>query len=149
MPLGGGEEPAASPPTGCCHSVAQPCPTLKPHGRQHARPPCPSLSPGVCANKLMCIESVMPSNHLILCYSLLLLPSIFPSIRVSSNESGQWGHFVPSSPNWTAVDTDEPALQWRFAVCVNLSRPPDAQILGPTLFWVYLWGFWMRLTLNW
>ena len=37
--------------------------------------------------KLMSFESVMPSNHLILCHPLLLLPSIFPSIRVFSNES--------------------------------------------------------------
>ena len=37
--------------------------------------------------KPMSIESVMPSNHLILCRPLLLLPSIFPSIRVFSNES--------------------------------------------------------------
>ena len=37
--------------------------------------------------KLMSIESVMPSNHVILCCPLLLLPSIFPSIRVFSNES--------------------------------------------------------------
>ena len=37
--------------------------------------------------KLMSIESVMPSNHLVLCCPLLLLPSIFPSIRVFSNES--------------------------------------------------------------
>ena len=37
--------------------------------------------------KLMTIQSVMPSNHLILCYPLLLLPSIFPSIRVFSSES--------------------------------------------------------------
>ena len=37
--------------------------------------------------KLMCIESVMPSNHLILCHPLLLLPSMFPSIRVFSNKS--------------------------------------------------------------
>ena len=37
--------------------------------------------------KPMSIESVMPSNHLILCYLLLLLPSIFPRIRVFSNES--------------------------------------------------------------
>ena len=37
--------------------------------------------------KLMSTESVMPSNHLILCYSLLLLPSIFPSIRVFCRES--------------------------------------------------------------
>ena len=37
--------------------------------------------------KLMSIESVMPSNHLILCHPLLLLPSIIPSIRIFSNES--------------------------------------------------------------
>ena len=37
--------------------------------------------------KLMSIESVMPSNHLILCHPFLLLPSIFPSIRVFSNQS--------------------------------------------------------------
>ena len=37
--------------------------------------------------KLMSIESVMSSNHLILCHPLLLLPSIFPSVRVFSNES--------------------------------------------------------------
>ena len=44
-----------------------------------------TLSQSLC--KLMSIESVMPSNHLILCRPLLLLPSIFPSIRVFSNES--------------------------------------------------------------
>ena len=38
-------------------------------------------------HKLMSIESVMPSNHLILCHPLLLLPSIFPSIRVFSKDS--------------------------------------------------------------
>ena len=38
-------------------------------------------------HKIMSIESVMPSNHLILCHSLLLLPSIFPRIRVFSKES--------------------------------------------------------------
>ena len=37
-------------------------------------------------HKLMSIESVMPSNHLILCHPLLLLPSMFPSIRIFSNE---------------------------------------------------------------
>ena len=48
----------------------------------------PSLSFTISRSllKLMCIESVMPSNHLILCHPLLLLPSVFPSIRVFSNE---------------------------------------------------------------
>ena len=60
--------------------------SLRPHGLQHARPPCPSPTLGVYS-KLMSIESVMSSNHLILCRPLLLLPSIFLSIRVFSNES--------------------------------------------------------------
>ena len=58
---------------------------LWPHGLQHIKPPCPSPTPGNLL-KPMSIESVMPSNHLILCCPLLLLPSIFPSIRVFSNE---------------------------------------------------------------
>ena len=59
--------------------------SLRPHESQHAKPPCPSLTPRV--PKLMSIELVMPSNHLILCRPLLLLPTIPPSIRVFSNES--------------------------------------------------------------
>ena len=46
-----------------------------------------SIARSLSLLKLMCIESVMPSNHLVLYYPLLLLPSIFPSIRVFSNES--------------------------------------------------------------
>ena len=59
--------------------------SLQSHGLQHAQPPCPSPTPS--PPKLMSSESVMPSNHLILCHPLLLLPSIFASIRVFSNES--------------------------------------------------------------
>ena len=46
-----------------------------------------SITNSQSLRKLMSIESVMPSRHLILCRPLLLLPSIFPSIRVFSNES--------------------------------------------------------------
>ena len=56
------------------------------HGLQHARLPCPSPTPGGLL-KLMSIESVIPSNHLILCRPLLFLLSIFPSIRVLPHES--------------------------------------------------------------
>ena len=59
---------------------------MRAHGLQHTRPPCLSPTPGVYSNSLS-IELVMPSSHLILCRTLLLLPSIFPSIRVFSNES--------------------------------------------------------------
>ena len=59
--------------------------SLRPHESQHARPPCPSPTPGVHTDTS--IKSVMPSSHLILCRPLLLLPPIPPSIRVFSNES--------------------------------------------------------------
>ena len=56
--------------------------------------------------KLLSIKSVMPSNHLILCHPLLLLPSIFPSIRVFANESvlcimwpKYWGFSFSTSPS--------------------------------------------------
>ena len=65
------------------HSVVSD--SMRPHEQKHARPPCPSPTPGV--DKLMSIKSVMQSNHLILCRPLLLLPSLFPSIRVFSKES--------------------------------------------------------------
>ena len=57
--------------------------SLQLHGRQAS----PSITNSQSLPKLMSIELVMPSNHLILCHPLLLLPSIFPSIRVFSNES--------------------------------------------------------------
>ena len=57
--------------------------SLQPHGRQASL----SITNSWSLLKLMSIESVMPFNHLVLCSPLLLLPSIFPSIRVFSNES--------------------------------------------------------------
>ena len=59
--------------------------SLWPHGLKNSRPPCPSPTTRVYS-KLMSIESVMPSNHLMLCCPLLT-PSIFASIRMFSNES--------------------------------------------------------------
>ena len=59
--------------------------SLQPQEPQHTRLPCPSLSPRVCS--FVFTESVMPSNHLILCHPFLLMPSIFPSIKVFSNQS--------------------------------------------------------------
>ena len=61
--------------------------SLRPHELQHARPPCPSITNSRSLLKLMSIELVMPSSHLIFCHPLLLLPRIPPSIRVFSNES--------------------------------------------------------------
>ena len=59
--------------------------SLRPH--EPARQASLSITNPRSPPKTMSIESVMPSNHLILCHPLLPLPSIFPSIRVFSNES--------------------------------------------------------------
>ena len=66
--------------------VSQLCPTLC-NPSTAARQASLSITNSRSLLKLMSIESVMPSNHLILCRPLLLPPSIFPSIRVFSNES--------------------------------------------------------------
>ena len=65
-----------------------------------------------CLLKLMSIESVMPSNHLILCRPLLLLLSFFPSIRVFSNESTlciRWSKYCSFSFN-TSPSNEHPGL---------------------------------------
>ena len=73
-----------SPPT--ISSVVQSCPTLWTPWTA-ARQASLSITNSQSLLRLMSIKSVMPSNHLILCRPLLLLPSILPSIRVFSNES--------------------------------------------------------------
>ena len=86
----------------CCYSVAQLCPTLC--------DPMNCSTPGFTISqsllKLMSIESVMPSNHLMLCHPLFLPPSVFPSIRVFSNVSAfhikwpkYWSFSFRSSPS--------------------------------------------------
>ena len=80
--------------------------SLRPHETQHVRPPCPSPT----------IESEMPSNHLILCHPLPLLPSIFPSIRVFSNESAlqiTWPKYWSSvSTSVFPMNTQDWSLGW-------------------------------------
>ena len=75
---------------GFCCSVTQSCLT---HGVAIGHP---SLSFFISRSLLKLFELVMPSNHLILSHPLLLLPPVFPSIRVFSNlpSFAQWG-FVP------------------------------------------------------
>ena len=63
--------------------------SLQPHGLQHSQASL-SITNSWSLLKLMSIKLVMPSNHLLLCCPLLLPPSIFPSIRVFSNESALW-----------------------------------------------------------
>ena len=69
-----------------CRSVAQSCPPLC-NPMDCSTPGFPVLHYLLDLLKLMSIELVMPSNHLILCHPLLLMSSVFLSIRVFSNES--------------------------------------------------------------
>ena len=68
--------------------------------------------------KLMSIESVMPSNHLTLCYPLLLLPSIFPSIKVFSNESAlciRW------PKDWSSIFSISPSNEYSGLISFQFS----------------------------
>ena len=65
------------------HSVVSD--SLRPHGPQHARPPCPSPIPEFTKTQVHWVGDAIQTSHPLL--SFLLLPSIFPSIRVFSNES--------------------------------------------------------------
>ena len=79
--------------------------SLWPHGLQHEA----SLSLAICWGllKLKSIELVMPSKHFILCHPLLLLPSVFPSTRVFSNE-------LVLGIRWPAY--------WSFSFCISPSN---------------------------
>ena len=67
-------------------SVPESCPTLC-NPMDHSTPGLPCITNSQSLPELISIESVMPSNHLILCHPLLLLSSFFPSIRVFPNQS--------------------------------------------------------------
>ena len=93
---------------------------LWPHWLQLARPPCPSPTPGVYSNS--CPLPMLPSNHLILCRPLLLLPLIFPSIRIFSNESSL-------RIRWTKY--------WSFSLNISLSNEYPG-LISFRMDWSYL-----------
>ena len=81
------------------HSVVSDA--LQPYGLQHTRLPCLSPTPGTCKS----IELVMPSNDLTFCHPRLL-PSVFPSLRVFSNELA-----LPSAGQSIGVSASASVLQ--------------------------------------
>ena len=99
-------------------SVAQSCLALW-DPMNHSMPGLPAITNSWSLLKLMSIESVMPSSHLILCYPLLLLPEIPPSIRVFSNESTlcmrwpeYWSFSFSINPSASMNTQDWPPLGW-------------------------------------
>ena len=80
------------------------------------------------------LESVMPSNHLILCHPLLL-PSIFPSIRIFSNESGlhiRWPMYWSFSFNISPSNEHSGLISFRMERVGSPSSPRDSQESSPT-----------------
>ena len=104
--------------------------SLRPHGLQYARLPSPSLSLSQSLLRLMSIELMMPSNHPILCHPLLLLPSVFPSIRVFSNMGN-----IQYSPAvfWSSL---EPFASVRTR---EAAQGPGMKQMVPS------WGVWKRV----
>ena len=108
---------------------------LRPHGLQHTRPSHPSLTPRVFP-KLMSIESVMPFNHLILCRPLLLLPSIFPSIRVFSNESAictRWPKYWSFSFNISPSNEHLGLISFMMAAWISLQPKGLSRVFSNTI----------------
>ena len=85
--------------------------SLRPHELQHARASL-SITNSRSLLKLMSTESVMPSSHLILCRSLLLLPPIPPSIRIFSNESTLCMRWPSTGVSALASFQDWSPLEW-------------------------------------
>ena len=105
--------------------------SLQPPGRQHTRQASLSITNSRSLLKLMYIESVMPTNHLILCRPLLLPPSIFPSIRFFSSESvlhirwpKYWSFSFSISPSPQVVAPFSPWVRSKAtAFCETAPRP--------------------------
>ena len=109
--------------------------SLWPHGLQHTRLPCPSLTPGICSNSHPLGQWCL----LILCCHLLLLPSIFPSIRVFSLELARhirWPECL------LELELQHQSFQWIFRVdflldwllwfpCCPRDSPESSYFLDP------------------
>ena len=102
----------------CCCSVTKLCLTLRPHGLQHIRLPCPSLSIRVCSNS--CRLSQWSHPAISSSAPLFFLRSIIPSIRVFSNESA---HLIRWPKYW---ELQYHSFQWIFRdwfpCCLQVAR---------------------------
>ena len=109
--------------------------TSWPQGPQHARPPCPSPTPGVHPNPCPSSRWCHPSNHLILCCPLLLLPSIFASIRVFSSESSlhiRWPMYWSFSFNISPSNEHSGLLSLGWTGCISLQSKGLSRVFSNT-----------------
>ena len=124
--------------------------SLQPHRLQHARIFCPSLSPSLL--KLMSIESMRSSNHLIPCFPLLCLSSIFPSIKVFSNELAlhiRWPKHWSFSFSISIIPSNEYSglisfrIDWFDLLAVQGTLKSLLQLHSSKASILQLWGFYM------
>ena len=94
-----------------------------------------SITNSQSSPKLMSVELVMPSNHLILCCPLLLPPSVFPKIRVFSNESAlhiRWPKFWSFSFNISPSNAYSVLISFRMDWCISLQSKGLSSIFSNT-----------------
>ena len=112
--------------------------SLRSHGLQHARLPCPfTISQSFL--RLMSIELVMPSNHLFLCHPFLFLPSVFPSIRVFSNESAlciRWPKYWSFSFSISPSNEYPGLISFRVGL-ISLHSKGLSRVFSNTTVWRY------------
>jgi len=107
---------------------------LQPHWLQHARLPCPSLFPSLL--KLMFIESLMPTNHLILCHALL--PSIVPSISSfpMSKLFASSGHSIGASASASVLPTNiQDWFPLELTGLISLQSKGLSRVFSSTTIW--------------
>ena len=115
----------------CCCSVSESCPTVRPH----ARCLCPLLSPGFVQIHVHWISDTI--QHLILCHPLLLLPSVFPSIRVFSSESVlhvRWPKYRSFSFSISPSKGDPGLIYFRIGLLSLQSKGLSAVFSGTTIW---------------
>ena len=114
--------------------------SLRPHGLQHARLSCPSPN-SQSLHKLMSIQSVMPSNPLILCHPFLL-PSVFSSIRIFSSESVlhiKWPKYWSFSFSISPSNEYSGMISFRIDCLISLLSKALKSLLQHNLKGLILW----------
>ena len=120
-----------------CYSVAQSCPTLQPHGLQHVRLPCPSLSPGVCSNSCPLSRWCHP-NILSFVVPFSSCLQSFPVSGSFSNEwtlSIRWPKFWSSSFSMSLSNEYSGLISLQFTALISLQTKGFSRVFSNTTVW--------------